>query len=138
MLPWEKKIPDYLTKKSNIVNFILFTAAFALVFINIYSPFGVDKWLNVSPVQLLLYSSIVILIGMLVIVISRFLMLIFSHRQSFSYFTYSIWIVGEILAMALVYALIQWYFLHVGKDFLLILRKSVLTTAYIILMPYVI
>jgi DNA-binding LytR/AlgR family response regulator len=138
MLPWEKNIPDYLTTKNNIVSFILFTAAFALVFINIYAPFGVDKWMNVSSVQLFLYSSIVILIGMLVIVISRVLMVMFSRKRSITYGTYAIWIASEIVTLALVYALIQWYFLHVGKDLLLIMRNSVRTTAYIILLPYVI
>ncbi|MBN1142967.1 MAG: LytTR family transcriptional regulator [Bacteroidales bacterium] len=138
MLPWESKIPDYLTDKKNVVSFILFTAAFALVFINIYAPFGVDKWLNVSEVEFFLYSSIVILIGMLVIVISRVLMYMFTRRDSINYAAYALWIMAEIVVLALVYTLIQWYFLHVGNDFLMILKNSVRTTAYIILLPYVI
>ncbi|MFO7369866.1 MAG: LytTR family DNA-binding domain-containing protein [Bacteroidales bacterium] len=138
MLPWESKIPDYLTDKKNVVGFILFTAAFALVFINIYAPFGVDKWLNVSDVEFFLYSSIVILIGMLVIVISRILMYMFTRRESITYAAYALWIVAEIVVLALVYTFIQWYFLHVGNDFLVILKNSVRTTAYIILLPYVI
>jgi hypothetical protein len=138
MLPWERKIPEYLTDRKNSVSFILFTAAFALVFINIYAPFGVDTWLNVSPIQLFLYSSIVILIGMLVIVISRILMFVLTRRKSIRYGEYAFWIVGEILILALVYALIQWFFLHVGRDFTLIFRNAVRTTAYIILLPYVI
>jgi DNA-binding LytR/AlgR family response regulator len=136
MLLWEKKIPDYLTNRKNIINFILFTAAFALVFINIYAPFGVNKWMNVSEIQLFFYSSIVILIGMLVIVISRALMYLFTRKQHIQYGTYAVWIVGEIVAMALVYALIQWHFIHVGKDFFQILKNSIRTTAYIILLPY--
>ncbi len=138
MLPWEKKIPDYLTDKKNVVSFILFTAAFALVFINIYAPFGVDKWLNVSDVEFFFYSSIVILIGMLVIVISRILMYVFTRQKSITYAAYALWIVAEIVMLALVYTVIQWYFLHVGNDFLVILKNSVRTTAYIILLPYVI
>jgi hypothetical protein len=138
MLPWEKTIPDYLTDKRNIVSFILFTAVFALVFINIYSPFGVDKWLDVTHIQLFSYSSIVILIGMLVIVISRMLMYLFTRKNSIRYGAYALWIVGEISVLALVYALIQWFFLHVGNDFLLVLRNSIRTTAFIILLPYVI
>jgi DNA-binding LytR/AlgR family response regulator len=138
MLPWERKIPDYLTDKKNVVGFILFTAAFALVFINIYAPFGVDKWLNVSDVEFFFYSSIVILIGMLVIVISRILMYMFTRRESITYAAYALWIVAEIVVLALVYSLIQWYFLHVGNDFLQILKNSVRTTAYIILLPYLI
>lgn len=138
MLPWEKKIPEYLTSWKNTVSFILFTAAFALIFINIYAPFGADKWLNVGEIKFFLYSSLVILIGMLVIVISRTIMYLVTRNTFLHFGAYALWIVGEILILALVYALIQWFFLHVSDDFSLILRNSVRTTAYIILLPYVI
>ncbi len=137
MLLLEKKIPEYLTDRRNIVSFILFTAAFALVFINIYAPFGVDKWLKVTGLQLFVYSSIVILIGMLVIVISRMLMYIVTRRNPLGYGKYALWIIGELLVLALVYAIIQWFFLHVGNDFILVLRNSFRITAFIILLPYV-
>ncbi len=138
MLPWEKKIPEYLTEKKNTVSFILFTALFALVFINIYSPFGVDKWLDVSDMEMFLYSSIVILIGLLVIVISRMLMHLFTRKRPMKFIVYAAWIIGEILVLALVYSLIQWYFLQAGDNFMRLYRNTVRTTAYIILLPYII
>ncbi|MBN1791420.1 MAG: LytTR family transcriptional regulator [Bacteroidales bacterium] len=138
MIILERNIPDYLTDKRNIVSFILFTAVFALVFIHIYSPFGVDAWLNVTEVELFVYSSIVILIGMLVIVISRLFMHLRTRKHHLSYGQYALWIIGEISSLALVYALIQWFFLHVGDNFLAVLRNTIRTTAWIILIPYVI
>ena len=39
------KLPLYHTDKKNIVRLILFTAGFALVFINFYSPFEVNNWI---------------------------------------------------------------------------------------------
>ncbi len=138
MLLWEKEIPEYFTDKRNIVSFVLFTAIFALVFINIYAPFGVDSWLNVTDFQLFFYSSIVILIGMLVIALSRLLMYLLSRKKSIRYGEYALWIFGEILSMAFVYALIQRFFLQGQKDFMEILRNTVRITAFIILLPYVI
>jgi hypothetical protein len=138
MLPWEKRIPDYLTDRKNTVSFILFTAVFALVFINIYAPFGVDKWLDYSDVQLFFYSSIVILIGMMVIVISRILMYMVTRKRSVKYLAYTAWIAGEIIMLALVYTLIQWFFIRVGNNFMHMFRNSIRTTAYIILLPYLI
>jgi DNA-binding LytR/AlgR family response regulator len=138
MLFWETKIPEYLTDKKNIVSFVLFTAVFALVFINIYAPFGVDNWLDVTEFQLFFYSSIVILIGMLVIVISRVLMYFITRRQAIHYGEYALWIFGEIVSMALVYAIIQHFFLQNNKDFMLVIRNSIRITAFIILLPYVI
>lgn len=138
MLLWEKEIPEYFTDRRNIVSFILFTAIFALVFINIYAPFGVDNWLKEADFQLFFYSSIVILIGMLVIAISRLLMYLISRKKPIRYGEYALWIIGEILSMALVYALIQRFFLHGQNDFMVILRNSIRITAFIILLPYVI
>jgi len=136
MLIWEKTIPDYLTDRKNIFSFVLFTAVFALVFINIYSPFGVDKWLDVTSFQLFLYSSIVILIGMLVIVISRVLMYLLSRRKAIRYGEYALWIVGEIFSMAMVYAIIQ-KVLGSSNDFMVIIKNTARITAFIILLPYV-
>jgi DNA-binding LytR/AlgR family response regulator len=138
MLIWEKNIPSYLTGKTNIVRFVLFTAVFALVFINIYAPFGVETWYNVTELQLFFYSSLVILLGMLVIVISRILMWQFSRRKGLRYGEYAIWIFGEIVSMALVYALIQELFLVGAADFMNTFKKSVQITALVILLPYAI
>ncbi len=74
MIFWEKPLPGYLTEKGNMVRHVIFTAAFALVFINMYAPFGVETWYNVTKTQLLLYSSLVILTGVLFIAISRTIM----------------------------------------------------------------
>ena len=40
MTDFSNPLPKYLTDKGNIVRLIALTAAFALVFINIYAPFG--------------------------------------------------------------------------------------------------
>lgn len=138
MLIWEKKIPAYLTGKTNIVRFVLFTAVFALVFINIYAPFGVETWYNVTELQLFFYSSLVILVGMLVIVVSRILMWQVSRKKNLQYGEYSFWIFSEIVSMALVYTLIQKLFLGGSPDFLASFKKSVQTTALVILLPYAI
>lgn len=138
MLIWEKSIPEHLTEKSNIRLFVIFTAIFALVFINIYAPFGLDTWYEVTELQLFFYSSIVILIGMLVIVISRILMLKFSKIKTLKYGVYALWIAGEILAMALVYTLIQKFFLDDQREFIPAFKKSIQITALVIMLPYII
>ena len=138
MLIWEKNIPTYLTGKTNIVRFVVFTAVFALVFINIYAPFSVETWYNVTELQLFFYSSLVILLGMLVIVISRVLMWQFSRNKGIRYGEYAAWIFGEIVSMALVYALIQELFLEGATDFMTAFKKSVQITALVILLPYAI
>jgi len=139
MLIWEKNIPAYLTGKTNIVRFVVFTAVFALIFINIYAPFGVNTWYNkVTELQLFFYSSLVILFGMLVIVISRILMWQFSRKKALRYSEYAGWIFGEIVSMALAYTLIQKLLLDGTADFTIVFKKSVQITALVILLPYAI
>ena len=139
MLPWERDIPEYLTERRNVFGFILFTAVFALVFINIYEPFDSGRWLNVtSQFQFFFYSSIIILIGVLVIVFSRLLMFLIKRKRPIRYMEYGLWIAGEILAMALVYSIIQEFYLQVEIDFMVILRNAVRNTALVILLPYII
>jgi DNA-binding LytR/AlgR family response regulator len=75
---------------------------------------------------------------MLVIAVSRLLMYLLSRKKSIRYGEYALWIFGEILSMAFVYALIQRFFLQGHKDFMVIMRNTVRITAFIILLPYVI
>jgi hypothetical protein len=138
MLIWEKKVPAFLINWKNIVNRILFTAAFALVFINIYAPFGVNTWFNVSRIELLLYSSGLILTGILVMVISRILMFFVSRKNRLNYLQYGIWEILEIAFMALVYTLLKIFFLHERSDLVEDFVNSLQITALVVIIPYII
>lgn len=138
MLIWEKKIPVFLISWKNIINRILFTAAFALVFINIYAPFGVNTWFNVTKFELLLYSSGLILTGILVMVISRMLMFWVSRKYRLNYLQYGIWELMEIAFMALVYTILKIFFLHEKSDLVEDFVNSIQITALVVIIPYII
>ena len=103
MIENQKPIPSYLTEKSNIVRLIILTAAFALIFINIYAPFGVATWYNVTKWELLAYSSLVILTGVLVVVVSRIIMYWRSKKYSLLLWQYLVWVFAEVFFMAMFY-----------------------------------
>ena len=84
MFDIQKPIPAYITEKKNIVSLIIFTAIFALIFINVYSPFGITS-VNLSQWQPLVYSSLITLTGVLVVVISRLIMYYVSKTREISY-----------------------------------------------------
>lgn len=132
----EHNIPSYLTSKSNIVKTVVFTALFALAFINFYAPFGVNKWFHLSQWQLFFYSSLVILTGVMVIVISRIIMYYFTQRYPMNYIQFLIWIFVEIVSMAFFYALFVKYALNEQRLFIEILKISVKNTALVLLIPY--
>jgi len=132
----ERNIPGYLTEKSNIISQILFAALFALVFINLYAPFGVNTWFSLTRLQLFLYSSLLILTGVLVIVASRIIMYYYCKKGRLTYPGYTGWVAGEIFLMALVYAILIKTVTDDPRIFLDILKKSVKVTALVLLLPY--
>ncbi|MHC1776888.1 MAG: LytR/AlgR family response regulator transcription factor [Lentimicrobium sp.] len=136
MFDIQKPIPAYLLEKRNIVTLILFTAAFALVFINVYAPFGVDVWFDVTRWTLLLYSSIITLTGVMVVVISRIIMYHSRHRVTIRLWHYLVWVMAEVFFMGLFYSLYQKLILADVRFLPDIVVVSVQNTALVLLLPY--
>lgn len=135
-MDFQKPIPSYLNEKQNIIRLVLFTSLFALVFINAYSPFGADMWYNVTRLEFFTYSSLSILTGVLVVVISRILMYYYSKKHSILLWQYLVWIAAEILSMALAYALFEKLILKDARLFIDLLKNSSRNTALVLLLPY--
>lgn len=136
MVDFQKPIPAYLNEKKNIVRLILFTSLFALVFINLYSPFGADRWFNLSDLEFFTYSSLTILAGVLVVVVSRMIMYRFCKRHVINIWQYLLWIFAEVLFMALFYALFEKLLLKDLREFTDLVKVSSRHTALILLLPY--
>lgn len=136
MPDFQKPIAPYLVDKRNIINLILFTALFALVFINIYAPFGSDQWFDLTKLQFFTYSSFVIILGVLVVVISRILMYLVCRRKVITLLQFLLWIAAEVLAMALFYALFEKFALHDKRAFTYLVEISAQSTALVLLLPY--
>jgi hypothetical protein len=136
MVDFQKPIPAYLNEKQNIFRLILSTALFALIFINIYSPFGADRWFNLTRLEFFTYSSLTILTGVLVVVISRIIMYYVCKRQNILIWQYLLWIFIEILFMALFYALFEKFFLKDNRLFPDLVKISAENTALVLLLPY--
>jgi len=135
------KIPAYLYEKKNSVKTILFTALFALLFINLFQPFGSRDWYpGVSDIKYFAFSSLIILTGMLVVVISRVILTAYSKKRDILYWQYVLWISCEIVAMAIFYTLFAKFFPKDGivRDISEIFRQSLINTALVLLLPYAI
>lgn len=132
------KIPDYIIRKSNIVRLVIFTAAFALLFINIYKPFGAKNWYNVSDFKFFLFSAPIILTGVLVVVISRVIMYYYARKRDISYVNYFVWVFLEILFMSLFYTIFTLSLTaNEGRDVIETFRSSMVNTALVLLLPYI-
>jgi hypothetical protein len=136
MFDFQKPIPSYLNEKHNIIRLIIFTSLFALIFINAYSPFGADKWYNLTRFQFFFFSSLTILVGVLVVVISRIIMYHVTRKHTIILWQYLLWIAAEILSMALTYASFETIVLNDSRPFVDLVRNSTRNTALVILLPY--
>lgn len=132
----QKPLPSYLFEKRNITRLILFTSLFALVFINLYSPFGATRWFSLTKLQFFTYSSLVILTGVLVVVISRIIMFHVCRKKIINLLQYLAWIFAEILFMASFYSLFGKFVLKDSRIFTDLVKLSAQNTALVLLIPY--
>ena len=132
---WDKNIPTYIYDKQHIVQLILWTAFFALVFINIYKPFSSFSWYNVSEFKFFVFSSLIILTGVLVVVLSRIVMFHWGKQHTISVGSYSIWILLEIFFMSLFYT-IYTLVLNPERDYMDVFESSTINTSLVLLLPY--
>jgi len=75
---------------------------------------------------------------MLVVVISRFIMLAFTRKNTLTYWQYGLWVLVEILSMSLFYALFTKFIPKEGmsRDFVEIFHQSTVNTSLVLLLPY--
>lgn len=132
---WEQKIPSYIYNRANIVRLILWTALFALVFINIYKPFSSSIWYPVSEFKFFVFSSLIILTGVLVVVLSRIILYYWGKRRPITARGYAVWIVLEIFFMALFYT-IYTLVLNPEREYMDVFNDSVVNTTLVLLLPY--
>ncbi|MCI7782676.1 MAG: LytTR family DNA-binding domain-containing protein [Parabacteroides sp.] len=114
---------------------ILWTAFFALVFINIYKPFSSSSWYDISEFKFFVFSSLIILTGVLVVVLSRIIMFHWGKRHAISVGNYSIWILLEIFFMSLFYT-IYTLVLNPEREYMDVFETSTINTSLVLLLPY--
>lgn len=138
-------IPSFIYKRSNQITMIIFVPIFALFFIALYSPFDFDRidsdahflsWLNVSRELLVqLITIFLILIGMAVAAISRWLMELYTRKRQISYVHYIMWIACEILVMTLMFTIVA-LFTDTNKGIITLFKNSLIKTFLMLLIPY--
>lgn len=122
----------------NTIRQILFTALYAFVFINLYRPFGADEMYDVRWWVFLLVSGLLVVVGMLVIILSRLIMLKIKKTKKITIVGYVLMIVAEVLFMAALYTLLERVVIGNVRPFVLLYIVSVQNSALILLIPYTI
>jgi len=135
----QSKIPPYMYAKSNVTRLILLTAVFALLFINIFKPFNSTEWYkNISEMKYFFFSSLLILTGMLVVVISRLIMMRYTRKHELFVWQFALHVFGEVVSMSFFFTVYAVIFPRAGdqRDVLDIFFQSSINTAWMLLLPY--
>ena len=99
------KTPKYLLEKRNQILMVLFVSLFAIAFINIFNPFDSKDWIrgtSISETKYFAWSSLLVLIGMAVVALSRVVMYMRSKKpdHDITILKYIIWVFCEVLLLS--------------------------------------
>ena len=131
-----KEIPDYLKDRSTIITQVMFVSVFALVFINLYSPFNASSWFEVGRIEFFFYSSAFILSGMLIIVLSKLIFILVCRRTRMTYLLFGIWNMAEIVLLAGAYLAGDLCLLKSGAEPLERFTGLLFITLLVLAIPY--
>ncbi len=138
-----KAIPHYIYRKSNQVIMVLFVPLFCMAFIFMYHPmdFALIEERNIFNLPFSPDTSwhilvcVMVVIGMAVAALSRWLMKFYSNKNTLTYNSYILWIVAEILVMTAVYSAISSFMNE--KPFFIIYETVFFKVVRILLIPYI-
>ena len=140
-----QKIPKYLLTKQNQIAMVLFVSVFAVIFINIFKPFGSEDWMTMgkfTPTQYLLWSTILVTLGMSIVAISRMIMYHYSKKptHNISILKYIMWVIVELLLLSASFTILALITSYGGaeRDPMEIYKNALQNTVFIMFIPYLI
>jgi DNA-binding LytR/AlgR family response regulator len=140
-----RKIPQFMLTKQNQTMMVLFVSIFAVIFINIFKPFGSEDWMTkgrFTPTQYLLWSTILVTMGMSIVAISRVIMYHYAKKptHNITVLRYILWVIVELLLLSAAFtalALITSYG-GIERDPTEIYKNALQNTIFIMFIPYLI
>jgi len=101
-----KRIPDYLLGKYQMMGTITFSVLFAVVFLNIYIPFSDTAWFKLGDSVFFLFTAGFIAISLLILILSRILMYHAKKWFTVTYLIYVLWSIAEVAVICAFYTFV--------------------------------
>ena len=133
-----RKIPQYLLGKYQLIGTVTFSVLFALVYLNISIPFSDTAWFGLGDSVMFLFTLVFVAISILTLIVSRMLMYQSKRYFDLTFLTYTLWCIIEILTIAGLYTYLTVDVIDTDGTLLETMRKSV-TNGFVALgIPYLI
>ena len=135
---FHRRVASYLLKTRNQIGLIAFVAAFALLFINLFTPYDLPASgsMGTTKFMYLVWSLVLVSFGLVIFFLSRLTMVLWTRHHAIRNASYIIWIVLEIIVIAVI-AAVCFYCIHVERDFMTALLKCLIYSALLIVPPYI-
>ena len=140
-----KRVPKFMLEKRNQIIMVLFVSIFAIAFINIFNPFSSKDWVKgtgITETKYFLWSTLLVLIGMIVVAVSRIIMYRYSQKptHNITILKYIIWGFIEVLllsgAFTILAMIVQNNLSLPTSDPMEIFTTAIQNTVYILFIPY--
>jgi len=135
-------IPSYFNTKQNIVLLLWVTAVFGELFILFFQPVESRTWVE-SDWAYLLWVTIIVLVAVGGIAISRTIMYHYAKKHKISYLDFAFWVLGEVSAISFFYAffpvvVMQSFSMERELTLFYLYKEALMATAFTLLIPYLI
>ena len=134
---FHRRVAGYLLKTRSQVGMIAFVAAFALLFINLFTPYSLPASgsMGTTKFMYLVWSIVLVSFALVIFFLSRTTMVLWTKHHAINNISYIVWIVLEIIVIAVI-AAVCFFCVHVEHDFMTALLKCLTYSALLIVPPY--
>ena len=133
-----KKLPEYLLGKYQLIGTVTFSVLFALVFLNIYIPFSETAWFGLGDSTMFGYTLIFVFSSIASLIFSRMLMYRIKGLVELTFLEYIIWCLSEIMWISGIYTWITMDLAVLQENGWSIYQRSFLYVLIAIGIPYII
>lgn len=98
------EVPRILLRRKYLMESILFVALFSVIFMTLYRPFSDTAWFGFVPQQRLFVTLCFYLVAVAAMILSKQLMAHIFLARALTMRTYLVWLTGESVLIALIYA----------------------------------
>lgn len=111
-----KRLPDYLRGKSQLVNTVTFAVLFSIVFLLVSLPFTHNSWMSLGKSRFFVFTVLFATGALLIVIISKFVLYKTRTKLRMTYLGYIVWCVIEVIVICLAYAFITVPITKIGWD----------------------
>ena len=98
-----RKLPEYLLGKYQLMGTVTFSVLFAVVFLNMSIPFSDTAWFGLGDSVMFLYTLLFGALAIIALIASRMTMYKLRGIFEMTYIEYIFWCIGEIIVIAGLY-----------------------------------